>query len=222
MYRKKCHRLFQQDILCVRKSPIHGLGLFACKPIPELSIISKPIAMDETELYAIISHHEHYLNPDLTHVWELVETQLDSTYSIFNAEDLYESLRPATRNETNFEMSKCINHSCDANCGHLNTFDVVTIRSIESSEELTLDYSSIWSESKDITMYPTCNCGSSSCRKRISFSDWKLEEIQLRYWPFIAPYLRSRILTLHMLTQNWLMLNRLREVQIKRGFPDAI
>ena len=56
------------------------------------------------------------------------------------------------------------NHSCDPNTAY-DGLNLIAIRSIETNEELTLDYANLLNE----TLQPfECHCGSKNCRKIIS------------------------------------------------------
>lgn len=54
-----------------------------------------------------------------------------------------------------------VNHSCDPNAGIKNSCDLVAIKSIPKSTEITFDYSSTWFDGFK------CNCGSKLCRGHI-------------------------------------------------------
>jgi len=62
-------------------------------------------------------------------------------------------------------FSLAFNHSCDPNCGFRNLLDLHAIRTIESGEELTYDYSLnargvyFWWK-----MSRRCKCGAKNCR----------------------------------------------------------
>lgn len=87
-----------------------------------------------------------------------------------------------------------INHSCDANCGMADSTQVVALRDIEAGEQITLDYavindgSSEWDADNFV-----CRCGTSGCRKRVSSRDWTMKDVQDRYWPYFAPFVRLKI-----------------------------
>ena len=82
-----------------------------------------------------------------------------------------------------------INHSCEPNCGLRGEITFVAMRDIAQGEELTTDYAFIDNEEYSFQ----CNCGSPFCRKVISGFDWKIVEIQKRYYDYFAEYLKQKI-----------------------------
>ncbi len=81
------------------------------------------------------------------------------------------------------------NHSCDPNCGMRGEITFVAIRDIEPGEELTIDYAFI--DNEDYTF--ACHCGSKYCRKMVTGYDWKIPELQERFYPYFAQYLKNKI-----------------------------
>ncbi|MBC2700707.1 MAG: hypothetical protein HF976_04715 [ANME-2 cluster archaeon] len=64
------------------------------------------------------------------------------------------------------------------------------IRDIKAGDEIFVDYS--FCESS----YPNsfaCNCGSDHCRKEITKDDWKIKNIQTKYFAYFSPYLKAKI-----------------------------
>jgi uncharacterized protein len=87
-------------------------------------------------------------------------------------------------------MSK-VNHSCDPNCGvRLNAdgaHDLVAMRQIASSDEVTYDYAM---RNSRLQHFPrVCKCGTRICR--VSIKGWceLPQEVRVRYTGFIAPHL---------------------------------
>jgi len=88
------------------------------------------------------------------------------------------------------EMIKIfINHSCDPNCGLHGEISFVAIKEIAQGEELTIDYAFIDNEIYSFE----CHCGSPKCRIIITGFDWKIEAIQIAYYPYFAQYLKDKI-----------------------------
>lgn len=83
-----------------------------------------------------------------------------------------------------------INHSCEPNCVLIGEITLAAWRDIEVGEQLTYDYAT-----SDSTPYDEfeCECGSPSCRTKVTGEDWLDPEIQRRYDGHFAPYLRRRI-----------------------------
>lgn len=81
------------------------------------------------------------------------------------------------------------NHSCDPNCGMHGEITFIAIRDIMPDEELTIDYAFIDNEDYSFE----CHCGSSQCRHKITGFDWKIKELQQKYYPYFAQYLKDKI-----------------------------
>ena len=81
------------------------------------------------------------------------------------------------------------NHSCNPNCGMRGEITFVAIRDIEVGEELTVDYAFIDNEDYSFE----CHCGSENCRHTITGFDWKIKELQEKYYPYFAQYLKEKI-----------------------------
>lgn len=81
------------------------------------------------------------------------------------------------------------NHSCDPNCGMHGEITFVAIRDINPGEELTVDYAFIDNEDYSFE----CTCGSPYCRHTVTGFDWKIKELQIKYYPYFAQYLKDKI-----------------------------
>lgn len=81
------------------------------------------------------------------------------------------------------------NHSCDPNCGMHGEITFVAIRDINPDEELTVDYAFIDNEDYSFE----CTCGSPYCRHTVTGFDWKIKELQTKYYPYFAQYLKDKI-----------------------------
>jgi uncharacterized protein len=82
------------------------------------------------------------------------------------------------------------NHSCEPNLWMSGPVTVVAARDIEPGEELTIDYAL---HTLDPSWRMSCSCHSSSCRGRITGSDWRLPGLQDRYRGHWPPVLQRRI-----------------------------
>jgi SET domain-containing protein len=76
------------------------------------------------------------------------------------------------------------NHSCDPNVWLDGPFDLVARSDISPGEEVTVDYAT-FSTLPNFTM--TCHCATTSCRGRVTGSDWQLPQLQDRYGDRWAP-----------------------------------
>lgn len=81
------------------------------------------------------------------------------------------------------------NHSCDPNCGMRGEITFVALRDINAGEELTVDYAFIDNEDYSFN----CHCGSPNCRKIVTGFDWKNKDLQKKYYPYFAEYLKEKI-----------------------------
>ena len=110
-----------------------------------------------------------------------------------------------------FEPFIKINHSCEPN-GMVKGDELFAIRDIAHNEEITFDYSTTMLEDKEkiesifgkgIWELP-CNCGSATCRKRITpFYDIPLT-LQKRYLELdiLPEFIIEKILENEQLTNN--------------------
>jgi len=94
------------------------------------------------------------------------------------------------------EVPDLINHSCDANCGQLDSVTLVAMRDIAAGEQLTFDYAMSSTAPGLVVDAFNCLCGAKTCRGRVQPGDWMRSEIQDRYWPYFAPHMKSRILAM--------------------------
>ena len=81
------------------------------------------------------------------------------------------------------------NHSCNPNVGLHGEITFVAMRDIEKDEELTVDYAFIDNEDYSFK----CTCGSTNCRGTITGFDWKIKELQEKYYDYFAQYLKDKI-----------------------------
>lgn len=81
------------------------------------------------------------------------------------------------------------NHSCDPNCGMHGEITFIAIRDISAGEELTIDYAFVDNEDYSFK----CHCGSKNCRHVVTGRDWRISELQKKYYPYFAQYLKDKI-----------------------------
>jgi len=82
-----------------------------------------------------------------------------------------------------------LNHSCEPNVGILGQIIFVAMRSIDSGEELTIDYAMFGANKEPMQ----CNCRSTNCRGLITDSDWKIEKLQVKYRGYFSSYIELKI-----------------------------
>ncbi len=81
------------------------------------------------------------------------------------------------------------NHSCNPNVGLHGEITFVAMRDIKKGEELTVDHAFIDNEDYSFK----CTCGSDNCRGIITGFDWKIKELQDKYYGYFAQYLKDKI-----------------------------
>jgi SET domain-containing protein len=159
--------IFSNDVE-KRKSPVHGFGLFARRPLPQGTIVvvkGGHIFDKETR-----DRNFQILGP--------AEIQI--------ADDLF--LGPSSVEEREASMMY-LNHSCDPNVGVRGQILFVTMRDVRQSEELTVDYAMMDNEDYEMT----CHCGAKACRGVVTGFDWRMPELQRRYKGFFSSYLEDKI-----------------------------
>lgn len=91
------------------------------------------------------------------------------------------------------EPGDMLNHSCAPNCGLQGSQLIVAMRDIEVGEELSFDYAMC--DASDYDEF-RCLCDSANCRGVVTGSDWRIPELQSRYFGWFSPYLVRRIAAL--------------------------
>ena len=153
-------------------STIHGMGSFAQVPIKagEVVEIIGGRVMTEEEFWAFVR-----------------------TVDRFNAVQIGENLHLVELPEiTQQRGGGSLNHSCDSNLWMLDEVTVAARRDIMPGEELTVDYA-LFTGEEGLILEHDCRCGSPNCRQTITGSDWKLPEVQQRYYPHFSPFINARI-----------------------------
>ena len=148
-------------------SPLHGLGIVATEDIKK---------GEDILVYGGVIIH----TSEIKDYWKImghVGTQIDDNFFIV----------PTSREE--LAARGTINHSCEPNTGFKDQIQLIAIKDIKKGEELSVDYAfceSLFPNSFD------CNCGSLSCRKKITKDDWQIKELQEKYSNYFSPYLKAK------------------------------
>jgi len=101
-------------------------------------------------------------------------------------EDLF--IGPTTPAEREGGMMH-LNHSCEPNLGLQGQVVFVAMRGIAAGEELTIDYAMTDDEPYEME----CQCGSGTCRKLITGTDWRKPELQKKYDGYFSWFIQRRI-----------------------------
>jgi uncharacterized protein len=91
------------------------------------------------------------------------------------------------------EPADYANHSCEPNAGIVGNVLVVARRDIEPGEEICFDYAMCDADDYDEFV---CACGTPSCRRLITGSDWMRPELQTEYAGYFSSYIARRIAAL--------------------------
>ena len=153
-----------------KKSRIHGLGLFAVKPIRK------------GEIVAIKGGHIFHEN-------EIRRMEAESDESYIQIEDEFYI---GAMNKQEVKGNKLfLNHSCDPNLGIRGQITFVAMRNIKAGQELTYDWAveNAW---KGVWKLK-CNCGAKNCRRYLRGRDWQLGHLQKKYKGFFSAYIQEKI-----------------------------
>jgi len=152
----------------VKKSPIHGRGLFARDDIAKGEVVA-------VKGGRIVNRKTlEQLQPSLG----FAEIQI--------ADDLFICPTTAEDREDSMIFS---NHSCDPNIGVRGEITFVAMRDIRAGEELTHD----WAMTDDDESSTECKCGAANCRRILTGKDWQRPELQRRYGNYFSAYLLEKI-----------------------------
>lgn len=153
--------------ILIRRSPIHGNGMFATVNIQknETLIVWGGCYTDTKNALALQRQGIKTMQ------WD------EDVFSYETKDDL---------------AYFAINHSCDPNAWMSDAFTVTARRRIHKGEEITADYA-LWIS--DITYIASweCCCGSEVCRGRITGNDWKIKTLQQRYSGHFSPLITAWI-----------------------------
>ena len=164
----KCPEKWISPKIEVRKSPIHGKGMFAISDISD----KEKIVVWSGECYTDRKGAEQAQSEGKgTMQWD------DDIFSVETdvMEDIYR-----------------VNHSCNPNAWMSDAFSVVARRDITIGEEIVIDYS-LMLFNIPVSSIMDCNCGSDICRDKITDQDWKDPELQERYKGHFTPWLNKMI-----------------------------
>ena len=136
--------------LVVRRSPIHGRGVFALRPIPAGTRIIEYEGERIDDAEALVRYPETMNGENHTFVFEVApDLNIDGG--------------------SGGNSSRFINHSCDPNCETVDEdcrIFVETVRDIGAGEELTYDYNIDAGEpiTPSVMRRWPCRCGGRNCR----------------------------------------------------------
>ncbi len=154
------------DKVEIRTNALNGKGIFA----------KEDIKKDEV----VFIKGGHILKRD-----ELFSSGVINSYFPLNDEFLL----GATNKEEEESIKLYENHSCNPNCGLHGDIVFIAMRDIKKDDELTVDYAFIDNEDYSFK----CTCGSDNCRKIVTGYDWKIKELQDKYYDYFAQYLKDKI-----------------------------
>jgi uncharacterized protein len=152
----------------IRKSPIHGRGLFATRPIrkDEVVAVKGGHILDRQSL-------------------SKVRRRIAASY-IQIGDGFYIG---AVRRAEVARNKLCINHSCEPNLGIAGQITFVALRSIRAGEELTYD----WAMEEDAPDVTRCACAARRCRETLTGRDWTIPSLQRRYRGYFSAYIADKI-----------------------------
>ena len=155
----------------VRRSRIHGRGVYATRVIPAGTRVVEYLGER-------ISHEEADARYE-------EKGQEDGHTFLFVVDDKICIDAGVDGNEARY-----INHSCDPNAGLVGQVVLVALRDIRAGEEICFDYAT-----SDGSPYDEfeCHCGGKTCRRHVTGDDWKLPALQARYAGHFSPYIQRRI-----------------------------
>lgn len=154
------------DKVEVRDKSINGKGIFAKEDIKKGEIV--------------FIKGGHILTRD-----EIFSTGVINSY--FPISDDF--FLGATNKEEEETIKLYQNHSCNPNVGLYGEITFIAMKDINKDEELTVDYAFIDNEEYSFK----CTCGSENCRGTITGYDWKIKNLQDKYYDYFAQYLKDKI-----------------------------
>ena len=152
----------------VGRSPIHGRGLFATRP------------MRRGEIVAIKGGH--ILD---RRTLSKVARRIAASYIQIDDDFYIGAIRRAEVGRNKMY----INHSCDPNLGLKGQIAFVARRAIKAGEELTYD----WAMEENAPARTPCGCRARHCRKTLTGQDWKSLALQRQYRGYFSTYLQDKI-----------------------------
>lgn len=92
------------------------------------------------------------------------------------------------------ELASFFNHSCSPNAGFKGQIFLVAMKDIKSGEQIVFDYGMVLHRSKKAKIYKMkCSCGEPCCRNVITENDWKIKQLQTKYFGYFQFYLQDKI-----------------------------
>jgi SET domain-containing protein len=167
------HRSWIADCVVVRKSDIHGHGVFTEGLIAQGQLV--------VELRGVVFTMEDV---------KAGHARQDSVTGI--EEGFYLGQPPLTDNQI-VPTEEFLNHSCDPTLWLNGRTKLIARRQISPGEELTVDYST-WEIDNEWSLEKNCNCNSPHCRQNVTGRDWTSRSFQERYAGHLLPCLAIRIL----------------------------
>ena len=152
----------------VRRSPIHGRGLFARRAIRrgEIVAIKGGHVLDARGLARVRGRI----------AWSYI--QIDDGFYL-----------GATRASEVRRNKIWLNHSCRPSVGIRGQCVFVAMRDVAAGEELTYD----WAMEEHGRERTRCACGARGCRQVLTGQDWRRPELQRRYRGYFSAYLAEKI-----------------------------
>ena len=153
--------------ILIANSPIHGKGMFASDVIEEgeVLIVWKESYTDKSGAMKAAGEGKGTMQ------WD---------------EDIF-----SVETDVN-EEDYMINHSCDPNTWMRDAYTLEARRMIEKGEEITVDIAMFESDEDAVADWK-CNCGSPSCRERITGRDWMKKDLRSKYSGHFSPLINKRI-----------------------------
>lgn len=145
----------------VKKSAIHGRGVFLTKSVKKNHSVSRLRGRIRTK--ENLSLEDSLANPDWVGI---------------SKNRWIDPIPPY----------KYINHSCDPSTGIKGTVTLVALRNLKSGDEITIDYSAV---EADPRWYMKCSCKAKGCRKVIRSIQFLPQENFKRYLPFVSTYFKK-------------------------------
>jgi SET domain-containing protein len=84
------------------------------------------------------------------------------------------------------------NHSCEPNAGFRGQICLVSMKNIKKGEEVTFDYAMVLGGDEPYEL--NCQCSNSTCRGKITNTDWKNLKLQKEYEGYFQWYIQDKII----------------------------
>ena len=159
----------------LRRSSIHGIGLFSMKPYPAGSFIAEGITSED--LKHLVSWK------DFAHLTVGVRAKVLA----FCVGTPIGFVPPPEFDFNELTPEWFMNHSCNEKVGFDEEGNFIARRDIPMGEELTYDYG-LAESNPNFSM--ECTCGCEGCRKIITGNDWQDMEFRKLNRAYMLPHLR--------------------------------